>query len=108
MRKEYFCELCNFKTNFQKNLRIHNTTKKHQKKVYESKENKCDLCFYSTSSYQNFQKHLETQKHKSKMIEEKEQEIILDNDKETIKMLVDEIKGNYEEIKKKMKKSKNL
>ena len=99
MRKEYFCELCNFNTNFQKNLRIHNTTKKHQKKVYESKEYKCDLCFYSTSSYQNFQKHLETQKHKSKMIEEKEQKIDSDNEKETIKMLVDEIKGKDEEIK---------
>ena len=99
MRKEYFCELCNFKTNFQKNLRIHNTTKKHQKKVYESNEYKCELCFYSTSLYQNFQKHLETQKHKSKMIEEKEQEIDSDNDKETIKMLVDEIKGKDEEIK---------
>ena len=102
MRKEYVCSLCNFKTNFQKNLRIHNTTKKHQKKVYESNEYKCDLCFYSTSFYQNYQKHLETQKHKSKMIEEKEQEIVSDNEKEkteTIKMLVNEIKGNYEEIK---------
>jgi len=99
MRKEYFCELCNFNTNFQKNLRIHNTTKKHQKNVYESKEYKCDLCFYSTSSYQNFQKHLETQKHKSKMSEEKEQKNDSDNEKETIKMLVDEIKGKDEEIK---------
>ena len=61
MRKEYMCDLCNFKTNFQKNLRIHNTTKKHQKNVYESKEYRCELCYYSTSLYQNFQKHLETQ-----------------------------------------------
>ena len=108
MRKEYFCELCNFKTNFQKNLRIHNTTKKHQKKVYESNEYKCDLCFYSTSLYQNFQKHLETQKHKSKMIEEKEQEIDSDNEKETIKMLVEEIKGKDEEIKGKDEEIKEL
>ena len=104
MRKEYVCSLCNFKTNFQKNLRIHNTTKKHQKKVYESNEYKCDLCFYSTSFYQNYQKHLETQKHKSKMIEEKEQEIVLDNEKETIKMLVEEIKGKDEKIQELMTK----
>jgi len=98
MKKEYMCSLCNFKTKFQKNLRIHNTTKKHQKKVYESKEYKCELCFYSTSLYQNFQKHLETQKHKYRTNQE-EEEIDSDNEKETIKMLVDEIKGKDEEIK---------
>ena len=94
------CSLCNFKTNFQKNLRIHKITKKHQRKVYESKEFKCDLCLYSTSLYQNFQKHLETQKHKYRTNQEEEQEIDSDNDndKETIKMLVDEIKGKDEKI----------
>ena len=109
MRKEYICSLCNFKTNFQKNLRIHNITKKHQRKVYESKEFKCDLCLYSTSLYQNFQKHLETQKHKYRTNQEEEQEIDSDNDndKETIKMLVDEIKGKDEEIKDKYEEIKD-
>jgi hypothetical protein len=100
MRKEYLCELCNFRTNLKENYRNHNTTKKHQKNVYESKEHKCELCYYSTSSYGHFQKHLETQKHKSKMNQEQEQEqeIDSDNGKETIKMLVDEIKGKDEKI----------
>ena len=98
MRKEYFCELCNFKTNLKENFRVHNTTKKHKKKVYEAKEYKCELCYYSTSLQQNFLKHLETQKHKSRTNQE-EEEIDSDNDKETIKMLVDEIKGKDEEIK---------
>jgi len=102
------CNLCNFKTNFQKNLRIHNTTKKHQKNVYESKEYRCELCYYSTSLYQNFQKHLETQKHKSKMNEEQEHEVDSDNEKETIKMLVDEIKSKDEEIKGKDEEIKGL
>ena len=97
MRTEYYCDLCNFRTNRKENYTNHNTTKKHKKNVYESKEYKCDLCFYSTSFYQNYQKHLETQKHKSKVIEEKE--IDSDNEKETIKMLVKEIKGKDEEIK---------
>jgi hypothetical protein len=103
MRKEYFCELCNFKTKLKENFRVHNTTKKHKKKVYEAKEYKCEFCYYSTSLQQNFLKHLETQKHKSRTNqedeEEEEGEIDSDNDKETIKMLVDEIKGKDEEIK---------
>ena len=110
-KTKYYCNLCNFKTKIKENLRVHNTTKKHKKKVYESKDYKCDLCFYSTSFYQNYQKHLETQKHKSKMIEEKEQEIVSDNEKEkteTIKMLVNEIKGNYEEIKRKDENIKEI
>ena len=101
MRKEYFCELCNFKTNLKENFRVHNTTKKHTKKVYEAKEYKCELCYYSTSLQQNFLKHLETQKHKSRTNQE---EIDSDNDKETIKMLVDEIKGKDEKIQELMTK----
>ncbi len=46
MRKEYFCELCNFKTKLKENFRVHNTTKKHKKKVYEAKEYKCEFCYY--------------------------------------------------------------
>ena len=107
MRKEYFCELCNFKTKLKENFRVHNTTKKHKKKVYETKEYKCEFCYYSTSLQQNFLKHLETQKHKSRTNQEDdeeeddedEEEIDSDNDKETIKNLVDEIKGKDEEIK---------
>ena len=108
MRKEYLCELCNFRTNLKENYRNHNTTKKHQKNVYESKEHKCKLCYYSTSSYGHFQKHLETQKHKSKMNQEQDHEVDSDNDKETIKMLVDEIKSKDEEIKGKDEEIKEL
>jgi hypothetical protein len=100
MRKEYLCELCNFKTKIKENFRVHNTTKKHKRKIYESKDYKCEFCFYSTSLQQNFLKHLETQKHKFRTNqEEKEQEIDSDSEKETIKMLVEEIKGKDEEIK---------
>ena len=108
MRKEYLCELCNFRTNLKENYRNHNTTKKHQKNVYESKKHKCELCYYSTSSYRHFQKHLETQKHQSKMNEEQEHEVDSDNEKETIKILVDEIKSKDEEIKSKDEEIKGL
>ena len=98
-KTKYYCDLCNFRTNLKENYRNHNLTNKHKKKVYESKEHKCDLCFYSTSSYRHFQKHLETQKHKRKVIEEKkEQKNDSKNNKETIKMLVDEIKGKDKTI----------
>uniref|UniRef100_A0A6C0IN97 C2H2-type domain-containing protein n=1 Tax=viral metagenome TaxID=1070528 RepID=A0A6C0IN97_9ZZZZ len=107
MRKEYLCELCNFKTNLKENFRIHTTTKKHKKIIYESGKYTCELCYYSTSLYQNFQKHLETQKHKSKMDKE-EHKIEFDSKKETIKMLVDEIKGKDEEIKGKDEEIKEL
>ena len=70
MRKEYLCELCNFKTKIKENFRVHNTTKKHKKNVYESGKYKCESCYYSTSLVHNFQKHLETQKHQYNVIEE--------------------------------------
>ena len=109
-KTKYYCNLCNFKTNLKENFRVHNLTKKHKKKVYETKEHKCELCYYSTSSYGHFQKHLETQKHKSKMNQEQEQEqeIDSDNDKETIKNLLNEIKGKDEEIKGKDEEIKGL
>ena len=98
MRKEYVCDLCNFRTNLKENYRNHNLTNKHKKRAYESKEHKCELCYYSTLSYRHFQKHLETQKHKSKSNQEEQHETNSENDKETIKMLVDEIKGKDEKI----------
>jgi hypothetical protein len=107
MRKEYVCDLCNFRTNLKENYRNHNLTNKHKKKVYESKEHKCELCYYSTSSYGHFQKHLETQKHKSKMGKE-EHKSDTENNKETIKMLVEEIKGKDEKIKDKDEKIQEL
>jgi hypothetical protein len=103
MRKEYLCDLCNFRTNLKENYRNHNLTNKHKRKVYECNEYKCELCYYSTSLYGHFQKHLETQKHKSKMNQE-ENQTDLNDEKGTIKMLVDKIKGKDEEIKELMLK----
>ena len=78
MRKEYLCELCNFTTKIKENFRVHNTTKKHKKKVYESGKYKCESCYYSTSLVHNFQKHLETQKHQYNVIEEDQIEDVYD------------------------------
>lgn len=72
MRTEYFCELCNFKSNRKENFTNHLATKKHKNNFYESNEFKCEICQYSTPYQQNLQKHLETTKHKSK-VEEKEE-----------------------------------
>ena len=70
MRKEYLCELCNFKTKIKENFRVHNTTKKHKKSVYDAGKYKCEMCNYSTSLYHNYEKHLKTQKHQYNVIEE--------------------------------------
>ena len=70
MRKEYLCELCNFKTKIKENFRVHNTTKKHKKSVYDAGKYKGEMCNYSTSLYHNYEKHLKTQKHQYNVIEE--------------------------------------
>ena len=112
MRKEYFCNLCNFKTNLKENFRNHNLTNKHKNNVYESKPYKCDICYYSTSFQQNYQKHLETQKHKTKADEKQKDkkqsheiiaknEIIYktNNENEIIKILVEKCIKSEETIK---------
>mgnify|MGYP004000420653 CR=1 FL=1 len=69
MKKEYLCDLCDFKTNRKDNYNNHILTSKHKNNVFNSNEYKCEKCNYSTSSQQNFQKHLESNKHKKIQIQ---------------------------------------
>ena len=96
MKKEYSCDLCDFKTSRKENYNKHISTSKHKNSVYNSNEFKCELCNYSTPFQQNLQKHLETNKHKMKSQKQNKNE---DFDRELFTKVDDELKETKSELK---------
>jgi hypothetical protein len=68
--KKYFCQLCNFKSNYNSEIEIHLNSEKH-KRGGKKKEYNCDVCSYKTIvSLWNLKMH-KASKHYTK--EEREQ-----------------------------------
>lgn len=104
MKKEYFCNLCDFKTNRKKNYNNHISTSKHKNNVYNSNEYKCEKCNYSTSSQQNFQKHSESNKHKKIQTQHKNETFDMD----LFTKIDDELKETKNELKETIQKMDNI
>ena len=108
MKKEYFCNLCDFKTSRKENYNNHNSTSKHKNNVYNLNQFKCEICNYSTSSQQNFQKHLESNKHKNKtQTQEANMELFTKIDDE-LKETKNELKETKNELKETIQKMDNI
>ena len=87
--KEYFCEICNYKTFIKCNYNKHILSSLH-KKINKIKSNNafcCKICDYSTNRKNDYDKHMDTKKH-IQNVKEKEEQMCKEEEEENNKNIV--------------------